>query len=66
MCLDPECKYIAIIEDENTGDKCYIHYKLNDDSTYTEILVEKINKFIITNEEVKLDEKDFIILDENI
>jgi hypothetical protein len=53
MCNDPECRYITIIEDERTGEKCYIHYKINDDSTYTEILVEGEDNLRVFDEVLK-------------
>lgn len=43
MCNDPECRWITIIEDDKTGEKCYIHYKFNPDMTFTELYSEGDN-----------------------
>jgi hypothetical protein len=40
MCGDPECKWITIIEDDKTGEKCYIHYKFNADMSFEELFSE--------------------------
>jgi len=40
MCLDPECKWITIIEDDKSGEKCYIHYKFAEDGTFEELFTE--------------------------
>lgn len=34
MCQLPNCKYIELIEDENTGMKTEIHYGLNNNEFY--------------------------------
>ena len=40
MCLDPKCKWITIIEDDKTGEKCYIHYQFLEDGTFKELFSE--------------------------
>jgi hypothetical protein len=41
MCLNPECKWITIIEDDKSGEKCYIHYKFSEeDGTFVELFTE--------------------------
>jgi hypothetical protein len=40
MCLNPECKWITIIEDDKSGEKCYIHYKFAEDGTFEELFTE--------------------------
>jgi len=40
MCLNPECRWITIIEDDKSGEKCYIHYKFAEDGTFEELFTE--------------------------
>lgn len=40
MCLNPECKWITIVEDDKSGEKCYIHYKFAEDGTFEELFTE--------------------------
>jgi hypothetical protein len=40
MCLNPECRWITIVEDDKSGEKCYIHYKFGDDGTFEELFTE--------------------------
>lgn len=41
MCLNPECKWITIVEDDKSGEKCYIHYKFSEeDGTFIELFTE--------------------------
>lgn len=40
MCLNPECKWITIVEDDKSGEKCCIHYKFAEDGTFEELFTE--------------------------
>lgn len=40
MCADPKCKWITIIEDDKTGEKCYTHYQILEDGTFKELYSE--------------------------
>jgi hypothetical protein len=40
MCLNPECRWITIVEDDKSGEKCYIHYKFLEDGTFEELFTE--------------------------
>lgn len=40
MCLNPECRWITLVEDDKTGEKCYIHYKFLEDGTFEELFSE--------------------------
>jgi hypothetical protein len=40
MCTDPKCKWITIIEDDKTGEKCYTHYQFLEDGTFKELFSE--------------------------
>lgn len=40
MCLDEKCKWITMVEDDKTGEKCIIHYKFKEDGTFEELFTE--------------------------
>ena len=40
MCLNPECRWITLVEDDKSGEKCYIHYKFLEDGTFEELFTE--------------------------
>ena len=40
MCLNPECRWITIVEDDKSGEKCYIHYKFLEDGSFEELFTE--------------------------
>jgi len=62
MCLNPECKWITIIEDDKSGKKCFIHYKFAEDGSFEELFTEgdkslkiyvdmmRDNKYFLANE----------------